>query len=96
MTEVAMEHNPANGFAAAPAEMKFSLDLHFQLGVHLDKETGSASFCPAVTRPVFAWSSTNIVDSGKEPSLRGQISFRLEPRSSAILLTKAAEVLHDN
>jgi isoamylase len=35
-------------------------------------------------------------DSGKEPSLQGQIGFRLEPRSSAILLTDAGEVPHDN
>jgi glycogen operon protein len=29
----------------------------------------------------------DLFDSGKEPSMQGQISFRLEPRSSAILLT---------
>jgi len=31
-------------------------------------------------------------DPGKEPSLRGRISFRVEPRSSAILLTDDGEV----
>jgi isoamylase len=38
----------------------------------------------------------DLFDSGKEPSLQGQISFRLEPRSSAILLTESGEVLRDN
>ena len=33
---------------------------------------------------------------GKEPSMQGQVSLRLEPRSSAILLTDSSEVLHDN
>ena len=33
----------------------------------------------------------DIFDSGKEPSMRGQISFRLEPRSSAILLMGGGE-----
>jgi glycogen operon protein len=31
-------------------------------------------------------------EPGKEPSLQGQISFRVEPRSSTILLTDAGEV----
>ncbi|MGA7290052.1 MAG: hypothetical protein WBX02_18250, partial [Terriglobales bacterium] len=38
----------------------------------------------------------DIFDSGKEPSVQGQISFRLDPRSSAILLTNDGEVPHDN
>jgi isoamylase len=38
----------------------------------------------------------DLFDSGKEPSLQGQVSFRLEPRSSAILLTDRGEVLHGN
>jgi glycogen operon protein len=38
----------------------------------------------------------DIFDTGKEPSLQGQISFRLETRSSAILLMDAGEVPHDN
>jgi len=38
----------------------------------------------------------DLFDSGKEPSLQGQISHRLEPRSSAILLTDSAEVHRDN
>ena len=38
----------------------------------------------------------DLFDPGKEPSMQGQISFRLEPRSSAILLTDGGEVLHDN
>jgi len=38
----------------------------------------------------------DLFDSGKEPSMQGQIVFRLEPRSSAILLTDAGEVLLDN
>jgi isoamylase len=38
----------------------------------------------------------DLFDSGKEPSIQGQISFRLEPRSSAILLTDCCEVLRDN
>jgi hypothetical protein len=29
----------------------------------------------------------DLFDPGKEPSMQGQIGFRLEPRSSAILLT---------
>ena len=38
----------------------------------------------------------DLFDSGKEPSLQGQIGYRLEPRSSAILLTDHGEVLRDN
>ena len=34
----------------------------------------------------------DIFESGKEPSLQGRISFRVEPRSSAILLTDDSEV----
>ena len=35
-------------------------------------------------------------DPGKEPSMQGQIGLRLEPRSSAILLTDDGEAPHDN
>jgi len=38
----------------------------------------------------------DLFDSGREPSMQGQIGFRLEPRSSAILLSDAGEVLRDN
>ena len=38
----------------------------------------------------------DLFDSGKEPSRQGQIGFRLEARSSAILLTDGGEVLRDN
>jgi isoamylase len=38
----------------------------------------------------------DLFDSGKEPSMQGQIGFRLEPRSSAILLTDSGEVTRDN
>jgi glycogen operon protein len=38
----------------------------------------------------------DLFDPGKEPSLQGQIGLRLEPRSSAILLTDSDEVLRDN
>jgi len=38
----------------------------------------------------------DLFDSGKEPSMQGQIGFRVEPRSSAILLTDVGEVLRDN
>jgi len=38
----------------------------------------------------------DLFGSGKEPSMPGQIGFRLKPRSSAILLTDAGEVLRDN
>ena len=38
----------------------------------------------------------DLFDSGKEPSLQGRTDFRLESRSSAILLTDSAEVLSDN
>jgi isoamylase len=38
----------------------------------------------------------DLFESGKEPSMQGQISFRLEPRSSSILLTDSSEVLRDN
>ena len=38
----------------------------------------------------------DLFDPGKEPSIQGQVSFRLEPRSSAILLTSDYEVLRDN
>lgn len=38
----------------------------------------------------------DLFDSGKEPSLQGRIDFRLEPRSSAILLSDDREVLRGN
>jgi isoamylase len=38
----------------------------------------------------------DLFEPGKEPSLQGQITFRLEPRSSAILLTDTREVPHGN
>jgi len=38
----------------------------------------------------------DLFNPGKEPSLQGQIGFRLEPRSSAILLTDDDKVPHDN
>jgi len=38
----------------------------------------------------------DLFDPGKEPSLLGQIGFRLEPRSSAILLSDDGEVLRDH
>jgi isoamylase len=38
----------------------------------------------------------DLFDPGKEPSMQGQISFRLEPRSSAILLTDSCEVPRDH
>jgi hypothetical protein len=34
----------------------------------------------------------DLFDSGKEPSMQGQIRFRLEPRSSAILLSDGGSV----
>jgi hypothetical protein len=34
----------------------------------------------------------DIFEAGEEPSLQGTVSFRLEPRSSAILLTDNGEV----
>ena len=37
-------------------------------------------------------SPDDLFDPGKEPSLEGQISFRLEPRSSAVLVTDHGEV----
>jgi isoamylase len=37
----------------------------------------------------------DLFDPGKEPSLQGQIGFRLEPRSSAIFLTNSSEVPRD-
>jgi glycogen operon protein len=38
----------------------------------------------------------DLFDPGKEPSLQGQIGFRLESRSSAILLSDNVEVPRDN
>ena len=35
-------------------------------------------------------------EPGKEPSMQGQVSFRVEPRSSAILLTDHDEVSREN
>jgi hypothetical protein len=40
--------------------------------------------------------SDDLFDSGKEPSMQGQVSFLLEPRSSAILWSDDGEVLRDN
>ena len=38
----------------------------------------------------------DLFDAGKEPSMQGQISFRVEPRSSAILLTDNGEVASED
>jgi isoamylase len=38
----------------------------------------------------------DLFEAGKEPSMQGQISFRVEPRSSAILLTDDSEVPSEN
>jgi isoamylase len=38
----------------------------------------------------------DLFEAGKEPSMEGQISFRVEPRSSAILLTADGEVPSEN
>ena len=38
----------------------------------------------------------DLFDPGREPSMQGQIGFRLEPRSSTILLSDDCEVLRDN
>jgi isoamylase len=38
----------------------------------------------------------DLFEPGKEPSMQGQISFRVEPRSSAILLTDDGEVPSEN
>jgi isoamylase len=38
----------------------------------------------------------DLFDPGQEPSLQGQIGFRLEPRSSAILLSHGGQVLREN
>ena len=38
----------------------------------------------------------DLFEPGEEPSLHGQISFRVEPRSSAILLTDDGEVASEN
>lgn len=38
----------------------------------------------------------DIFEAGKEPSMQGQIEFRVEPRSSAILLTDNSEVRSEN
>jgi isoamylase len=38
----------------------------------------------------------DLFEPGKEPSMQGQISFRVEPRSSAILLTHDGEVPSEN
>ncbi|MGA8740024.1 MAG: glycogen debranching protein GlgX [Terracidiphilus sp.] len=38
----------------------------------------------------------DLFDPGEEPSMQGRTSFRLEPRSSAILLTDSCEVPRDN
>jgi isoamylase len=41
-------------------------------------------------------SPDDFFETGKEPSIQGQIGFRLEPRSSAILLTDDGEVPNEN
>ncbi|MFZ1157245.1 MAG: glycogen debranching protein GlgX [Candidatus Sulfotelmatobacter sp.] len=38
----------------------------------------------------------DLFEAGREPSMQGQISFRVEPRSSAILLTDDGEVRSEN
>jgi hypothetical protein len=38
----------------------------------------------------------DLFEAGKEPSMQGQVSFRVEPRASAILLSDGGEVLRDN
>src|SRR5580692_5021862 len=41
--------------------VKSRQETHCQLGVHINKGTESISFCSAVTRPGFTWSSINIL-----------------------------------
>ena len=38
----------------------------------------------------------DLYEAGKEPSMEGRVSFRVEPRSSAILLTDDGEVPSEN
>jgi isoamylase len=38
----------------------------------------------------------DLFESGKEPSMQSQVSFRVEPRSSAILLTDGSDVPREN
>ena len=44
----------------------------------------------------FQVSPHDLADAGKEPLLQEKVGFRLEPRSSAILLTDNSEVLRDH
>ena len=68
-------------------------------------DTRSVDFYLPALRPGKIWrlavdtsraAPDDLFDPGKEPSIQGQIGFRLEPRSSVILLTDSCEVPRDN
>jgi hypothetical protein len=74
-------------------------DQFFAIGAHCARYDGPLAEAGKIWRLTVDTSRTTADDlfhSGKEPSMRGQIGFRLQPRSSAILLSDGGEVLRDN
>jgi isoamylase len=68
-------------------------------------DTRSVDFAIPTLQPIKIWrlavdtsrsAPDDFYEPGKEPSLQGRITFRVEPRSSAILLTDNGEVPSEN
>ena len=75
------------------------------LFILFNADTTSVDFSIPVLPPGKMWrlavdtsrsAPDDLHDSGKEPSMQGQLNYRLEPRSSAILLTDEGEVQRDS
>ena len=75
------------------------------LFILFNADTTSVDFSIPVLPPGKMWhlavdtsrsAPDDLYDSGKEPSMQGQLNYRLEPRSSAILLTDEGEVQRDS
>ena len=61
MTTAATTQNPTRGLGAATAEGDVEAGARCRLEARINKAKASTSFCLAVTRPVFASSSTSIL-----------------------------------
>jgi glycogen operon protein len=75
------------------------------LFILFNADTTSVDFSIPVLPPGKMWhlavdtsrsAPDDLHDSGKEPSMQGQLNYRLEPRSSVILLTDEGEVQRDS
>jgi len=91
---------------ADPSQKSFACQIRGQtepdLFLMFNADTGSVDFAIPALPGGKIWrlavdtsraTPDDLFDPGKEPSMQGQAGFRLEPRSSAILLSDSGEVL---